>query len=471
MKSRLHGSSTHPNSSTSLKSQPPSKPKKSTNPSQKSSSQGFYQQIYRLPSSMKRTEEMINKSILKQHISSRILDLVGNTFRVKNAIQSQVTFPTRAPTVNVSRPRPSYTKEHSSSRILETCYEEEGEDEDDEEINSNTAIHSTDRNNLSVRRIANDDSTEKSMIMNKSVGSIRVNTGSNNSSSSRNLQRIVTAGGNLSNKNQQNSNCTNLLLPKHWDHERNSVSPGRINVKDLVKADIRTLKPPSRKSVEKPATGTRQKSEEKKSIPVNNHNNKKSMMMKELKKTVKVEKEKAIMTPWEGRLPRSKENEINTSSKDVTNSINKESLPEKPEKKVLSVRTQSQEKKVQIVMKKEEIGTKEEAINMPRAVVQKDYYSCSSHVEINHEESTSEEIIRQTREALEKVLAPRVSKEENMKFSIYKSINDFERKLSGHAMTRYSNLRKCLDSREKWEEDEDTDDKEEYRIKKVVGNY
>ena len=107
---------------------------------------------------------------------------------------------------------------------------------------------------------------------------------------------------------------------------------------------------------------------------------------------------------------------------------------------------------------------------MPRAV-QRDYFSCSSHMEINYEETTSEEIIRQTREALEKVLAPRVSKEENMKFSIYKSINDFERKLSGNAMTRYNNLRNCLDSSEKWEGIDDLEDEEEYRIKKVVGNY
>lgn len=452
MKSKPHGHSIHSHSSTNLKSQPPSKSKKPTNPPPKSS-QSFYQQIYRLPSSMKRTEEMISKSILKQHISSRILDLVGNTFRVKNAIQSQVPFPTRNPNPTSNRPRPSYSRDNSSSRILEVLYEEDGEDEDEEIIS--TVVNSTDRNNLSVRGMGN-DYLERSAIMNKSVGAIKVQ--GNNSISAKNLQRIVACGN-------KNSNVSMNILPKHWEHERNSVSPGR---RDLVKSDLRTVGKP-RKSVEKPSTGGRMKSEERKAIVNNSYHvssQKKISVTKESKKNT----EKSVLTLLQ-QQQRSKENENNImrpsgSVIKLKKVEDKGQIINMNEKKILQARAQSQEKKVSL---QEIIKEEDEGMNMPRAV-QKDYYSSvgSGNYKCQTEESTSEEIIKQTREALEKVLAPRVSKEENMKFSIYKSINDFEKKLSGHAMMRYNNLRKCLDSEDF---DIDMEDHEEYRIKKVVGDF
>jgi len=339
-------------------------------------------------------------------------------------------------------------------------YEEEGEDEEEEVCS--TVVNSTDRNNLSVRGAGN-DYLEKSTIMNKSVGAIKVHPVPKSSSASMiNLQKIVACG----NKNMN-------IIQKHWDWNNNSVSPGRRDI--VMKPDIKTVKPPvPRKSVEKPS---RMKSEEKKAI-LNKSNNaiseKKMTVMKELKKAFnKGEKERA----WQGRLfmHKSKENENNTSTAKLDKKIEERGqIMNMNEKKILQARAQSQERKV-IKEEPEIIKEEDEGLNMPRAA-QKEYYSSmsSAHMEISYkcqtEESTKEEIIKQTRDVLEKVLAPRVSKEENMKFSIYKSINDFEKKLSGHAMMRYNNLRKCLDSSELWTE-KDEEDLEEYRIKKVINDF
>lgn len=107
----------------------PSKPKNVPAPDKKVADSSL-ENIYRLPSSLKRTEDMINQSILQRQISSTILDIVGNTFRVKNASPSQGQY-FYSPT-NFSQFL-KY-KEYASSEFLDTLYEVDGEESSENSI-------------------------------------------------------------------------------------------------------------------------------------------------------------------------------------------------------------------------------------------------------------------------------------------------------------------------------------------------
>ena len=94
--------------------------KKASKPAKPSSS-SCLDKIYRLPSSLKRTEEFIKNSIQQQRLSSEILSLVGSTFRIKNVSSDH------NPSSSASFCFASISKRSNLSETLETLYEEDGE--------------------------------------------------------------------------------------------------------------------------------------------------------------------------------------------------------------------------------------------------------------------------------------------------------------------------------------------------------
>jgi len=379
---------------------------KKTSDQKENSNISSLSKLYRLPSSLKRTQDMINKSILQQHLSSRILDLVGNTFRIKNAIQPEL-FPSNIQQKsNVQKP-PRY-KGNNNSYFLETLYEEEGEDEDEENKN-NSQMNTTTQLSTSFAEYH-----DKRSLLNSSLC---LQQKRSNSSSSRSLQRMNNSSKSSVNLQQKHKHSKGESILYHgWEQERTSLSP-KPQRNDL---SLQTWKPDT-------------KPFKQKKVALADIVNNKMTILKDKKMIIndkrsspektqsreKVEIERGIHY-LEARIKKLKEDENNTV---------KNSLRLRERETNLTVQNILQQRDHQEMIEQTLIGEKSAE---KKNACKENLESCFEAKKLRNSQQSPE------KEALKE--------KDVMKFSIYKSLLDFDKKFNERRMSKSNSSKKSFEA-------------------------